>query len=129
MAADRPGRTSSMRTLRRLRSTDVRINRYVARWVRRADDDRRCLRQVLGIWPQGSPVAHLEEAMIAIQRIMGMREAAEIARNFRPASACTCGSYSEPSHQPGCLVGECLAIADEIDGAADELENCGPAHE
>ena len=57
----------------------------------------------------------------------GMREAAEIARNYRPASACTCGSYISfhngvPSHQPGCLVGECLDLADEIEGRAEEID-------
>ena len=57
----------------------------------------------------------------------GMREAAEIVRNYRPASACICGSYISfhngvPSHQPGCLVGECLDLADEIEGRADEID-------
>lgn len=65
--------------------------------------------------------------MDTLLRCNGMREAAEIARNFRPASACTCGSYISfhngvPSHQPGCLVGECMEIADEIDARADEIE-------
>jgi hypothetical protein len=60
-------------------------------------------------------------------RSNGMREAAEIVRNFRPASACICGGYISfhngiPSHQPGCLVGECLEIADEIDARADEID-------
>lgn len=60
-------------------------------------------------------------------RSNGMREAAEIVRNFRPASACTCGSYISfhngvPGHQPGCLVGECLEVADEIDARADEID-------
>ncbi len=54
--------------------------------------------------------------------VIGMREAAEIARTFRPKSACTCGNYSTPNHQPGCLVGECLEIAEEIEARADELE-------
>ena len=57
--------------------------------------------------------------------VMGMREAAEIARNFRPAATCTCGNYSVPNHQPGCLVGECLEIAEEIEARADELERQG----
>lgn len=52
----------------------------------------------------------------------GMREAAEIARNYRPASTCTCGNYSTPRHQPGCLVGECLDLADEIEGRAEEID-------
>lgn len=61
-------------------------------------------------------------------QVMGMRAAAEIVRNFRPASACTCGSYISfhngvPAHQPGCLVGECLELADEIDALAGEREN------
>ena len=60
-------------------------------------------------------------------RAEGMREAAEIARTFRPQSACTCGGYISfhngvPAHQPGCLVGECLEIADEIDARADEID-------
>ena len=60
-------------------------------------------------------------------RSNGMREAAEIVRNFRPASACICGNYISfhngiPTHQPGCLVGECLEIADEIDARADETD-------
>ena len=59
----------------------------------------------------------------ALLRVMGMREAAEIVRNFRPASACTCGNYSVPNHQPGCLVGECLELADEIESLAGEKEN------
>ena len=63
--------------------------------------------------------------MITEDRITGYREAAEIARNFRPASNCTCGSYSDPCHQPGCLVGECLEIAEEIEARADELERQG----
>lgn len=52
----------------------------------------------------------------------GMREAAEIVRNYRPASTCTCGNYSTPRHQPGCLVGECLDLADEIEGRAEEID-------
>lgn len=69
-------------------------------------------------------------AMIAEDRITGYREAAEIARNFRPKSACTCGGYISfhngiPSHQPGCLVGECLELAEEIEARADELERRG----
>ena len=63
----------------------------------------------------------------ALMVVFGMREAAEIARNFRPASNCTCGSYSDPCHQPGCLVGECLEIAEEIEARADELEMKGGA--
>lgn len=63
--------------------------------------------------------------MITEDRITGFREAAEIARNFRPESACTCGNYSVPNHQPGCLVGECLEIAEEIEARADELERRG----
>lgn len=60
-------------------------------------------------------------------RAKGMREAAEIARNFRPNGACTCGNYLSfhngvPGHQPGCLVGECIDIADEIEGRADEFD-------
>lgn len=60
-------------------------------------------------------------------RASGMREAAELARNFRPPSACTCGSYISfhdgvPSHQPGCLVGECLELAFEIEARADEID-------
>ena len=58
----------------------------------------------------------------ALMVVFGMRVAAEIARNFRPPSACTCGNYSVPNHQPGCLVGECLEIAEEIEARADELE-------
>lgn len=61
----------------------------------------------------------------ALLHVMGMREAAEIVRNFRPASSCTCGGYSDPHHQPGCLVGECLEIAEEIEARADELERQG----
>lgn len=57
----------------------------------------------------------------------GMRAAAEIARQFRPASACTCGNYISfhngvPAHQPGCLVGECLELADEIEARAEEID-------
>ena len=63
--------------------------------------------------------------MITEDRITGYREAAEIARNFRPVSNCTCGSYADPCHQPGCLVGECLEIAEEIEARADELERQG----
>lgn len=64
----------------------------------------------------------------ALMVVYGMREAADIVRNFRPASACTCGSYISfhngvPAHQPGCLVGECLELADEIDALAGEREN------
>lgn len=58
-----------------------------------------------------------------LQQVMGMRMAAEIVRNFRPASACTCGNYSVPHHQPGCLVGECMEIANEIEALAGEKEN------
>lgn len=77
----------------------------------------------MGIPPVGSP-HYLRDSML---RSNGMREAAEIARNFRPRSACTCGSYISfhngvPSHQPGCLVGECFEIADEIDARADEID-------
>ena len=60
-----------------------------------------------------------------LRHVRGMREAAEIVRNFRPKSACTCGNYSVPNHQPGCLVGECLEIAEEIEARADELERQG----
>ena len=65
---------------------------------------------------------------LELQQVMGMRIAAAIVRNFRPASACSCGSYISfhngvPSHQPGCLVGECLEIADEIEASAEEKEN------
>ena len=50
-----------------------------------------------------------------------------LVRNFRPASACICGNYISfhngiPTHQPGCLLGECLEIADEIDARADETD-------
>lgn len=60
-------------------------------------------------------------------RAEGMRAAAEIARNLRPNGACTCGNYLSfhngvPGHQPGCLVGECIDIADEIEGRADEFD-------
>ena len=60
-------------------------------------------------------------------RANGMREAAEIVRNLKPTSACTCGGYLSfrdgfPSHLSGCPVGEYLAIADEIDGRADEID-------
>ena len=73
---------------------------------------------------QPEPAAQDEMPML---RSNGMREAAEIARNFRPKSACTCGGYISfhngiPGHQPGCLVGECLEIADEIDARADEID-------
>lgn len=81
----------------------------------------------MGIPPVGSLhylPHYLRDSML---RSNGMREAAEIARNFRPRSACTCGGYISfhygiPCHQPGCLVGECLEIADEIDARADEID-------
>ena len=69
---------------------------------------------------------------LADARAKGMREAAEIARNLRPNSACTCGNYLSfhngvPGHQPGCLVGECIDIADEIEGRADEIDRSNRA--
>ena len=77
----------------------------------------------MGIHPAGSP-HYLRDSMLISN---GMRKAAEIARTFRPQSACTCGGYISfhngvPAHQPGCLVGECLEIADEIDARADEID-------
>jgi len=59
----------------------------------------------------------------ALMVVFGMREAAEIVRNFRPESTCTCGNYSVPHHQPGCLFGECQEIAEEIEALAGEKEN------
>ena len=63
-------------------------------------------------------------------RASGMREAAEIARTYRPQAACECGTYLSfhngvPAHLPGCLVGECADVAAEIEARAEELE-CGP---
>lgn len=60
-------------------------------------------------------------------RAEGMRAAAEIARNLRPKDACTCGNYLSfrngvPGHLPGCLVGECIEVADEIEGRAEEID-------
>lgn len=60
-------------------------------------------------------------------RAEGMRLAAEIARNLRPKEACTCGNYLSfrngvPEHLPGCLVGECIDVADEIEGRAEEID-------
>lgn len=66
-----------------------------------------------------APKNYMRDARLQAQ---GMREAAEIVRNYRPASTCTCGSYSTPRHQPGCLVGECLDLADEIEGRAEEID-------
>lgn len=61
-------------------------------------------------------------------RIDALREAAEIARTLRPPSACSCGSYvsiteGTENHQPGCVRGECLSVAEEIDARADDLED------
>lgn len=78
--------------------------------------------------PAGGP-HYLRDSRL---RANGMRDAAEIVRNFRPPSACTCGSYISfhngvPTHQPGCLVGECLELADEIEARADEIDETNRA--
>lgn len=57
-------------------------------------------------------------------RVDGIIEAANLVRYLRPDAACSCGNYLSfhngiPSHQPGCLVGECMDAADEIEGLLD----------
>jgi hypothetical protein len=54
----------------------------------------------------GQPLQHyLRDARLTAK---GMRAAAEIARNFRPPT--------------GCLVGELLEVADEIEARAEEID-------
>jgi len=71
-------------------------------------------------------------------RADGIAAAANLVRYLRPDTACTCGSYLSfhngvPGHQPGCLVGECIDAADEIEGllvpphATDEAERAASA--
>ena len=86
-------------------------------------------------------VSRLASAIVLARaegRAEGICQAANLVRYLRPGSACTCGSYlsfhnGAPSHQPGCLVGECIEAADEIEGllvpphATDEAERAAIA--
>lgn len=87
---------------------------------------------------QGARIVDLLAGAIVQQRQAGRADgicqAANLVRYLRPDTACTCGSYLSfhngvPVHQPGCLVGECMEAADEIEGlleppphATDEAE-------
>jgi len=102
-------------------------NGYTYGWVR--DPDALMDPQVLlDYGGRGARIVELLAAAIVRQRQAGRADgiaaAANLVRYMRPDTACTCGSYLSfhngvPSHQPGCLVGECIAAADEIEGLLD----------
>lgn len=111
-------------------------NEYLYGWVRNPDSliDPQVLLDYGG---KGSHIVSRLASAIVLARAEGRAEgicqAANLVRYLRPDSACTCGSYLSfhngvPSHQPGCLVGECIEAADEIEcllatpHATDEAE-------
>lgn len=72
-------------------------------------------------------VRRMASALLRVDRdahLRGMLDAAHIVRHLRPSEACTCGGYISlaqgiPRHLPGCVVGECIDAADEIEGRAE----------
>lgn len=111
-------------------------NGYTYGWARNPDAlmDPQVLLDYGG---QGARIIDLLASALVRERRAGRADgiaaAANLVRYMRPDTACTCGSYLSfhngvPGHQPGCLVGECIDAADEIEGllnpphATDEAE-------
>lgn len=114
---------------------------YLYGWVR--DPDALMDPQVLlDYGGKGARIVDCLAAAIVREREAGRADgiaaAANLVRYLRPDTACTCGSYLSfhngvPGHQPGCLVGECIDAADEIEGllvpphVIDEAERAADA--